>query len=246
MIKFFILACLALSHICLSEESFINEIPDFTQTDIRGKNTGNGKQYCAPVAVSNSLVWLNNSKSRQVDLIHKLASKPYMNTNILNGTGASGVLRGVAKISKELFGGYEELEYAGWRQHPKQFSKDVKVPDINKIKKYLSKKSAVWINVGWYKYDKKKDEYERIGGHWVTLVGAKDDQLILHDPGSRSGKEFSNEFAKYTIINKGKLTGKKTGLPISAKDYISLGEGMPRKSSADFTIIDGVIYFKIK
>ena len=239
-----ILACLAFSHICLSDDFYINDIPDFTQTDIRGKNTGNGKQFCAPVAVSNSLVWLSKSKNKQLEIIHKLASKQYMNTSVINGTGTTGVLRGVEKISKELFGGFKELKYEGWRNHPKEFSNGVKVPDVEKIKKYLSGSSAVWINVGWYKYDKKKKEFNRIGGHWLTLVGSTKNQLIFHDPAFRTGQKFSNEYVSYEIIKNGKLTGTKSGLPTEARGHIKLGKGMHIKTSADTSIIDGVVYFK--
>ena len=105
------------------EVRYINDIPDYTQTDVKGKKSGNGLQYCAPVSVSNSLVWLTKSKHNQLELIHKLASKEYMNTSLINGTGTTGVLRGVDKISKQLFGKYKELKYEGWRQHPKRILK---------------------------------------------------------------------------------------------------------------------------
>lgn len=98
--------------------------------------------------------------------------------------------------------------------------------------------------MGWYKHDKKKDEYQRIGGHWVTLVGSKENQLILHDPSPRAGKKFSNEYVEYKKIESGKLVGNKTGLPTSAHAYIRLGEGMHIKKSADCAIIDGAVLFK--
>jgi hypothetical protein len=225
--------------------SYINVIPDFTQTDIKGKSSGNGKQYCAPVAVSNSLAWMSGKENQQLRLITRLASRQYMNTSLKNGTGTSGVLRGVDKVAKELFGGYKTLDYQGWRKHPESYSSGSKVPDIDRIKSAISSKSAAWLNVGWYRYNKIKNEYRRIGGHWVTLVGSQDNRLIIHDPAPRAGKGFSNEYINYVIIKSGMLVGKKAGLPVPAKGYISLGKGFYIKSGADFAILDGVVYLEI-
>ena len=73
----------------------------------------------------------------------------------------------------------------------------------------------------------RKNEYKRVDGHWVTPVGSNGKQLIFHDPSPRAGGGFSNEFE-----------GRKSGLPTKEK-------GMHIKSSAEFTIIDGVVYFGI-
>ncbi len=236
---------LALSPLCFAGTSYINEIPDFTQTDIRGNKSGNGQQYCGPVAVSNSIIWLNKNKGDQIQLIHKLASKDYMNTSLKNGTGTSGIIRGVEKITGELFDGYKILEYEGWRKHPEKNSSGVKIPSINRIKSAVTRNSTAWINVGWYLYNKKNNEYNRIGGHWVTLVGSKYKQLILHDPAPRAGKTFSNEYVEYSILKSGTLVGKKWGLPFSAQGFVSLGKGMHKKKGADFAIVDGVVYLEI-
>jgi len=231
--------------VCFGDTSFADKIPDFTQTDVTGIGSGDGQQYCAPVAISNSIVWLNKNDSQQLELVNKLASKQYMNTSLKNGTGTTGVLRGVEKISTELFGGYKKLEYEGWRKHPKSYSSGVKVPNIKKVKSFISKNTAAWINVGWYKFNKGKNEYERIGGHWITLVGTKGNEFIFHDPAPRAGKSFSNEYVEYTTIKNGTLVGQKSGLPTSAKGYISLEKGMHVKSGADFAIVDGIVYFEI-
>jgi hypothetical protein len=105
MRKLISLSLLICSPACFSGTAYVNEIPDFTQTNVKGSSSGKGQQYCAPVAVSNSIIWLSHNGNEQLNLIHKLASKPYMNTSLKNGTGTTGVLRGVEKISKELFGG---------------------------------------------------------------------------------------------------------------------------------------------
>jgi len=242
--KIVVAVTILFSQACFSGSSYISEIPDFTQTDVQGEASGNGQQYCAPVAVSNSILWLSNDGSRQLDLIKKLASKKYMNTSLKNGTGTTGVLRGVDKIAEEFFGSYSGLEYEGWRKHLKEYSSGVKVPDINKIKSFITRNSAAWVNVGWYTHNRRSNEYQRIGGHWVTLVGAKKNQLIFHDPSPRAGQRFSNEFVDFTTIKNGTLVGRKSGLPTPAKGYISLGNGMHIKAKANTAIIDGVVYFR--
>lgn len=230
---------------CHADTPYINEIPDFTQTDIKGEGAGNGQQYCGPVSVSNSIIWLNDNSGNQSKLIHTLASGPYMNTSLKDGTGTSGLLRGVDKIAIELFGGYQTLEYEGWRKHPKRYSAGVKVPCDERIKSAITKKSAAWINIGWYTYNQSLDEYRRIGGHWVTLAGYKNGQLIIHDPAPRAGQSFSNEFVEYSLLTSGTLVGKKWGLPCSARGFISLNKGMHKKEGADVAIIDGVVYIVI-
>jgi hypothetical protein len=225
--------------------AYINDIPDYSQTNIRGNNSENGQYYCGPVAVSNSIVWLNNYKTEQVQLIHKLASKDYMNTDIKRGTRVSRLLRGIARITRELFGGYKTLEYEGWRLHPRRFSSGNRVPDIKRIKSAISRKSAAWINVGWYQYDKDSNEYKRTGGHWVTLVGYAYGRLILHDSAPRAGEKFANEFVEFSIIKNGTLVGGNAGLPFPARGLISLNKGMHKNKDADFAIVDGVVYLEI-
>ena len=238
-------AIFILSQAVHGNSAYINEIPDFTQTDVRGKNSGNGQQYCAPVAVSNSLMWLGQKKIDQLRLIEKLASSDYMNTSLKNGTGTTGVLNGVNKIAAELFGGYSELEYQGWRKHPGQYSRGVKVPELDWLSRGISGKSAVWLNVGWYKFDRDKNEYRRIGGHWVTLVAVENDMFIIHDPAPRAGQSFANEYVRISRIRDGTLVGNKSGLPAPAKGYFILGRGMHTKSSADVAIVDGAVLFVI-
>jgi hypothetical protein len=134
-----LIAISMLSHAVHGDSAYINEIPDFTQTDVRGEKNGNGQQYCAPVAVSNSLMWLDQKQTGQLQLIEKLASRRYMNTSLKNGTGTTGVLNGVDKIAVEFFGGYSSLEYQGWRKHPGRFSTGVKVPELDWLERGISK-----------------------------------------------------------------------------------------------------------
>ncbi|HAV14577.1 MAG TPA: hypothetical protein DCX06_13965 [Opitutae bacterium] len=226
-----------LPYVVIGSIAYIDEIPDYTQ-----KNS----QYCAPVAASNGLIWLSKQKgSKQERLIKKLASRRYMDTSDKDGTGTTGVLNGLGKVAKELFGTYSELEYQGWRLHPPQYSKGISKPDINWIKDGVSQSSMVLLNVGWYTHDAKKDVYERVGGHWVTLVGFEGEMLVIHDPAPRAGKSFQNEEVQIKLIQEGNLEGKKSGLPTTANGRYILGAGMHLNSRADVAIIDGAVRLKL-
>jgi hypothetical protein len=108
-----LLATLLVPVVATSGGNLLHDVPDFTQTDVRGAASGNGQQYCAPVAVANSFMWLGEDTQDQLLLIEKLASRDYMNTSLKNGTGTTGVLRGADKLAIEMFGGYAQLEYVG-------------------------------------------------------------------------------------------------------------------------------------
>ena len=65
-----------------ADSRFLSDIPDFTQTDVKGKSFGNGQQFCAPAAVSNSLIWLGARNIDQKALVTLLASAGYMDTDL--------------------------------------------------------------------------------------------------------------------------------------------------------------------
>jgi len=244
----------------------IYSIPDVTQTDKRAHFAGGGSEYCCLVTIANSFMWLDsqgfpelveNSGSLfddEVRLVKLLASKAYMDTSLVEGTGTTKLMRGVKKYVKDR--GYEisQLEYEGWRKHPPEMKTRFSVPRLSWIKHGTLDNRALWLNVGWYKYNLSKDEYIRTGGHWVTLVGYGRDEngqlnqncLILHDPSPRAGKSFNNEYALVSKIRSGTLKGKWVGLPRSAVGYYKLMGGMHIKKEADVAIIDGAIGLKLK
>ncbi|MCG7954201.1 MAG: peptidase C39 family protein [Candidatus Thiodiazotropha endolucinida] len=182
---------------------------------------------------------------QQLEMISLLASSNYMNTSLVNGTGTTGVLRGVNRIASEMFGGYRLLEYQGWRKHPKKYSTGSRLPDLDRLKSAISSRSAAWLNVGWYRYHRQKNEYRRIGGHWVTLAGFDEDRLVIHDPAPRAGSAFANEFVEFEVIEDGLLVGDKAGLPVEARGYLKFGNGFHIKRGADFAILDGVVFFAL-
>jgi len=225
-------------------ESFYNEIPDLLQTLNSAGFAGDGQQFCAPVAVSNSLVWLESNKdeSYQIDLVHKLGSSIYMNTNTVNGTNVFGLTQGVHKYATERWGKYKTLEYSGWSKSPAQFRSNLKKPTLDWITKALHRKGAVWINIGWY--NQESINYRRAGGHWVTLVGYEQGKLVIHDPAPRAGKTFSNQFISLSPLSGGQLiSGTRT---TTARDHFVITDGMDISSKGKFGIIDGAVIFELE
>lgn len=237
-------ALISLPLMAASNTAYINQIPDFTQSHISGWQHRKGSQYCGPVAVSNSLYWLAEMKGSQQNLIKQLASARYMDTDITKGTRTTQLLDGVHSMAIDLLGGYASLEYQGWKLHPAIFSTGIEVPDIRWFTQGVTQDSAVWLNVGWYKYDRQRNLYYRVGGHWVTLVGYDGNILILHDPAPRAGQSFANEYVHTAMIGNGALAGRVAGLPRPARGYLLLGKGMHIKSNADVGIVDGAIRFR--
>lgn len=256
-----ILTAGAISLTALTCSSFAEEkkIPDLTQTDPRGEFAREGKSFCGPVAVSNSLVWLFRSdleeaKMSHYDLVNHLASENYMNTHEVKGTGASGVMRGVRQFLNDRKVKDYSLEFQGWRSVRGEFSSKIAEPKLDWIRRTLSEGGAVWLNLGWYRHDVKKLEYERVSGHWVTAVDFGKDEsgnaapniLIIHDPAPRAGKTPSREFVTMTSLNSGKLVGKTRNLPRPAKGLYRMEGGMHIKPSADCAILDAAVSLRLK
>lgn len=239
-----------------SNLSLIDQIPDLVQTDPKGNFARGGKSFCGPVAASNSLIWLKaGSKGAftdtiaQYDVVNQLASVDYMKTDPIKGIGAVGLIRGIRKFVENDIGDKDfTLAYQGWRSKPKKSSTGISTPQLDWICSFVGPGKSAWINLGWYRHDKEKDEYERIGGHWVTLVGYGADEkgetnkqiIVVHDPSPRTGND-PNDYVLLTLLEKGTLSGKSTRLPRPAKGLYLMEGGMHIKSTADVAIIDGVV-----
>lgn len=224
-------------------DSFYKEIPDLLQTLESANFAGGGREFCAPVAVSNSLVWFekNTDTRYQIELVKKLSSPSYMNTNLDNGTNVAGLTQGVHKYAMERWGEYKTLEYSGWSRSPAQFRSPLDKPTLGWMTQTLHRKGGVWLNIGWYK--REGENYRRTGGHWVTLVGYEQGKLIVNDPAPRSGKSFSNHYVSVRILNGGQLiSGKRT---TSARGHFAIESGLSISTKGEFGIIDGAVKFEI-
>jgi hypothetical protein len=234
----------------------IHQIPDMVQTDPMGKFARGGRSYCGPVAASNSLVWLKAGRNEpfhdnaaQCKVVNLLASPEYMNTHPVKGVGAVGLIRGVKRFVENDIGDQDfQLSYQGWRSSPKGHFTGVKTPELDWIRSFVGPGKSAWINLGWYRHNKARNEYERIGGHWVTVVGhgadrngrPNDHVIVIHDPSPRTGKD-PHDFVVLRKLAGGTLTGNGSGLPRPAKGLFLMGGGMHIKSSADVAILDGIV-----
>lgn len=241
--------------------------PDLMQTLKKAEFRGEGKKFCAPVAVSNSLMWLGSHgypnllpevqggrTSSQIEMVHLLASEEMMNTGVKSGTGPKRLTRGLERYVESCGYSCSKLQYQGWRPVSKRHRHEQRTPDLEWIKsEFARERTAVWMNVGWYKAGKQTGEHERIGGHWVTLVGyrggkqrsATVDVYVVHDPAPRAGKTFARENLVFERIESGTLVGTNSGLPHSAAGYHLVGGGMHIKKSADYGILDGVVVLEL-
>lgn len=238
----------------------VDQIPDYLQTDpAYGGFENGGLNHCAPVAVSNSLMWLDDNgfdglvdntadrKRDQHGLIATLASAQHMNTNPDNGTDPASVLSGVHSLLTVRGVTYKRLEFQGFRQVGEAFFTGEAVPDPAWVRRGFYDGAAVWLSLGFYAYDAASDTYQRTSGHWVTLVGFGSDgeqedaaYLIVHDPAARGGTSLTSHYVRTERVAAGTLAGSYSGLPRSAAGYLQLGAGLPRPSSAEVAILDGV------
>lgn len=239
-------------------------MPDMTQTDPNARLPDGGRNYCAPAAVSNSLIRLagvdgyvhllpeaSDARECQFEICRILGAHDYMDS--LDGTGVVGLTRGIRRYVSERGYRIAGLSYQGWRSHPPDVSTGVSIPEPDWLRDGLDGPSAVWLNIGWYDFDSRSNEYRRLGGHWVTLVGyglderqrPAPDVLILHDPAPRAGKRPSRQHVRPSVLRSGRLVGSTNGLPRSAEGYLRFDRGMKIKSSADVAILDGAVRLRL-
>lgn len=245
--------------------------PDLLQTLKAANFDGEGKEYCAPVAVSNSLMWLGNhgyprllpqvngnARDTQIELVRILASAEMMNTGPISGrqggTTPDGLVKGVSKYVESCGYKCKLIECQGWRYVSKEYNPKLAPPNLDWIKSALvNAHTGVWWDIGWYRSGKESGVYERIGGHWLTLVGYREDKrnpnnpgvFILHDPALRAGKSPARENVRLKRIEAGSLVGNKKGLPQSAIGYYLVGGGMHVEKNADYAILDCVIAMEL-
>ena len=214
------------------------DTPDFLQTDPEAGFANAGTQYCAPSAVSNSLMWLaahgyddlrpegRNDKAAQIAMIRELAAREYMNTSPKIGTDVAQLIHGVAGYVEDVGYTIASLTVDGWRPAPEENASS-EYPDLDAIREAIAdEQSAVWLNVGWYTYDEDEGTYTRTGGHWVTVVGFAGDDLLIHDPSPSTGAKRWTQRVTLTEITEGELVGNQKNLPRSAEGYYEVGGEM--------------------
>lgn len=238
----------------------IAETPHFWQLDPRGGFKNDGSDYCCPVAVSDSLVYLahhgfpdllplGQGAQPQIDLINLLATPGYLGTDPRKGTAPGTVLSGLEKyvVSK----GYQcsTMEYEGWRPVGRGRELFVKAdrPDLDWMKAgILNPHGVVWLNIGWYT-STSDGQWKRKGGHWVALVGfdAHDPSaLFIDNPGTRDNGDKPGDPAREVVylrpIGAGTLDTGEGPAQDTSKMYQVSGPGLPIRPGT-MAFLDGAI-----
>lgn len=250
----------ATAHVLLSLAASLSaararETPDISQTHPELPN--GGTDYCAPAAVSNSLVWLaangfgtllpgdGDVDRRQLALMKLLGSKPYFATKPADGTGPAELLTGLERFLIDHGHPAKSLRYQGWRKHPKRLGTGTSKPEVTWIAASLDAVGGAWINVGWYDFEPKTNTFHRKGGHWLTVVGASPDgTLLVHDPAPRAGARPSTETLTFAPIIDGTLAGEDRRLPLPAAGFLRIS-GMKLPSGRDAAILDGAVALQL-
>lgn len=261
----------------------VSSTPDLTQTDSRGHFPEGGKNYCAPVAVSNSFVWLsqhgypkllpditlNKSSAatatnlqpaerltdQQIAMVRILSQRGYMDTSADDGTEVTNVLRGIKRYVLDHGYAINQLSYQGFRLIDPEFDSGFRYPRLSWIKRCINGKSAVLLNLGWYKFNPHSFAYVRMGGHWVTLVGYGVDDLnqkaestlIVHNPSQLAGPSFHNDCLKLVRIDYGVLVSRKGyyGFPRPATGFYKIVTGLPPIHDCDTAILEGAVWLEL-
>lgn len=236
----------------------LGKTPDLTQTNPAAGFAGGGSQYCCPVVVANVFcMWSENGAdgllpplegrtplARHVFCAKRLASELYMNTSLMNGTGVGGMIRGSQRYVDSHGKATLSVDYYGWRRGAPRESNRGDTPDAGWIRDTLEKpRSAVLLNVGWYK-EPSKHEYHRFGGHWVLLAAydpTSENRYFLVDPSPRAGMTKSVHQVSLSQMAHGRLSGSKQGLPTYAAGRLRLIGDLKTKPGADAAIVDAAV-----
>lgn len=228
------------------ERRVLDHIPDLNQYQSDDVFPANGKKFCAPVAVSNSLSAARGGleSQEQIELAKLLGSSEYMSTGD-KGTSPRQVLDGVARFLKSETPN-AELSYHGNRKVPGRYNPE-RISDVSPqwLMSGIAKDDHIWLNIGWYQR-LSNGELKRTGGHWVTLVGyerfgsGKDgikDALLIHDPATRSERL---ETVAYQPLAVQKIAHK-NGRVERADHLLELTQGLNKPKSADLALLDGAV-----
>jgi len=222
-----------------------------------------GSMYCAPAAVSNSLMWLDdnngfddivkedseNRKFDQFRLILELSKPDYLNTNEKLGTSHANILEGLERFLNERGYQYEALAHQGWMPVPEEYDQGDLV-SLDWMKEGLRGCGSVWFSAGFYEYFPDFDIYRLKRSHMVTLVGFSPEgrgeysnALIVHDPLQGDGSEPENLYIQAERIDSGVIEGSALGLPRPAEGYYRL-EGLSI-GDAEIAILNSAIVLKM-
>lgn len=237
------------------------QTPSFWQRDPEAEFENEGRNHCAPVAISDGLIYLATTRGfddlvdgadhdSQIALITNLAEE--MANDPTEGTNPDKILTGLRTYANEHGYSFERLELATWRG----------VGASNKKYKIGTKPSLSWmsaaaedpdtvevLNFGWYKQGA-DGTYARHSGHWVNVVGTGSDtlQFDIHNPLLQSEKQETDTRITLTPVDDDFSVANSNGGDSQMVGYYQgEGPGLPfNKQSVSAAVLDSVIVFKLK
>lgn len=240
--------------------SRIVDTPDLTQRQTRLPVSGSA--YCAPASVSNAFVWLSKqgyprlldnslANGDQIELARVLGTPEFMDTDPADGTGPNGLINGVRKYVTRHGYRIARLETQGWRVSNRSAAARSRVRHANLdwAARELQRKAVVLLNVGWYSKD--GSTYHRHGGHWVVMVGAKQEPdgytILIRDSQGRSKVGAHEKVVARQVVN-GILEGDQKQLPLSAQGAWELGGELRISSSgqSNTSILDAIVLLELE
>ncbi|MEO1293289.1 MAG: hypothetical protein AAFV62_10735 [Pseudomonadota bacterium] len=241
----------------------MDEIPDFSQThpDLRLPN--GGSHYCAPVAAANGLVWFARHRGyrrllpvtgvtlsdRVAEVALTLGDETLMSTAPKGGTSIGRFLTGLDGYVAQQ--GYKaRLHYRGVWRVERRFHDGDAPPDIDWMIRRFDRNEAVWATVGFYQQSG-RDEYSRIGGHFITMVGYGVDArgrnnrkvVVFHD--SDDGDDAARaRHLKLSPMQDGWIVHRDGRRGKEAKGILRIDEGYTLKPGV-VALIDSAIAFSL-
>lgn len=225
----------------------------FVQSDPAAALPNGGRMYCAPVAVSNSLMAIFADDFRRegishLDLVKVLASDGYMYTDPEQGTKPGHILRGLQRFIRKRGVADFAVRFQGLRDHENEFGPGYHKPELRWIQSNIARGAGVWLNVGWYDFDAETGTYLRDKGHWLTAVGYGKDAagkpdpeiLVVLDP-----RLAGRLHVKLSALEKGTIEGASKSFVFPAEGVYQLKTGLPLKKGSDCALLDAVVVLRV-
>lgn len=252
---------LALTATALGENRKPDDTPCFWQRDPEAGFDNEGRNHCAPVAISDGLIYLATARGlddlvegtdhdAQIALIIDLARK--MATDPKDGTNPDRILTGLRSYAEKHDYEFERLELATWRgvsASNRRYKIGTK-PDLKWLRSAAKDPDIVEVlNFGWYTQED-DGTYTRHSGHWVNVVGAGAGprDFELHNPILRPDEQETDTTITLEPLDDDFVYRADDGKVTPMNGYYSAdGPGLPfNKDKVSAAVLDSAIVFKLR
>jgi len=233
------------------------DTPRLCQTDPDGNYANGGKNYCAPTAAANAIVFLarhgypsllsGDTMEDAYALVRQLASSDFIGTEGRDGTNDTAMILGISKYLQTCGVEIKRFEYEGYRPLFGRLggTDHATTVNLNWVKeKTAQPNTVVWLHLGYYSYVS-PGTYKRYNGHYINVVGSGWDGavtdpnlLIIRNP---LAKKLSRPVDPKMMMPMDEVILKPT------KDVTLIGDykGLPRRAN-DLYTISGIAVSKLK